>query len=268
MELSDDGLVELEPSQDDMDYNSEPEVPTSPVPFEQFEPPERSLGALDNRSPPGIEVMGTHMRAAELDGGMDDYLSQDEDAHLDRDYRFDHLLGDAENDDQNEHFPEHMVNPFPEDEEGGLDDAMEDEDFGLPDGQGDQEQPEAFRFEIDEDLLEELAGQADNDFVDAGEGAGDRYQAFNEHELVRNAYIDAFKKTVFGATHRAISHQLRAACRTISANPNVPLEDITNMAQTIRTAETRLGVGTDAILLRTHSVQSVDVAILQSIYHY
>ncbi|QRV78265.1 Transposase family tnp2 [Ceratobasidium sp. AG-Ba] len=249
MELSDDGLVELEPSQDDMDYNSEPEVPTSPVPFEQFEPPERSLGALDNRSPPGIEIMGTHMRAAELDGGMDDYLSQDEDAHLDRDYRFDHLLGDAENDDQNEHFPEHMVNPFPEDEEGGLDDAMEDEDFGLPDGQGDQEQPEAFRFEIDEDLLEELAGQADNDFVDAGEGAGDRYQAFNEHELVRNAYIDAFiQKTVFGATHRAISHQLRAACRTISANPNVPLEDITNMAQTIRTAETRLGVGTDAII--------------------
>ncbi|KAF8597086.1 hypothetical protein BDV93DRAFT_411443, partial [Ceratobasidium sp. AG-I] len=73
--------------------------------------------------------------------------------------------------------------------------------------------------------------------------------AFREHELIRNAYIDAFvQKTVYGTTQRALNHQLKAARRTISANPNVNAEEIAAMAQTMRTAENRLGVNTDKII--------------------
>ncbi|QRW11877.1 Transposase family Tnp2 protein [Ceratobasidium sp. AG-Ba] len=251
MELSEDESAEIEPSQDGMDYdNGQPEEPASPVPFEQLEPSERSPGAQDIRSSPEIEVVGAEIRGAELDENMDDHLSQDDNAHIDHDYRFDHLLDDAYNDYQNQPLLEYMGDPFPEEEGHGVGDAMDNEDFGLPDGQGDhQGQPAAFRFDIDEDLLEEQVVQADDDLEGGGEGAGDRYRAFDEHELIRNAYIDAFvQKTVFGATHRAINHQLRAACRTISANPNVPPEDIASMAQTIRTAETRLGVNTNEII--------------------
>ncbi|QRV83478.1 hypothetical protein RhiJN_11494 [Ceratobasidium sp. AG-Ba] len=262
MELSEDESAEIEPSQDGMDYdNGQPEEPASPaqpkpknlitlvaratwllifgvwpsVPFEQLEPSERSPGAQDIRSSPEIEVVGAEIRGAELDENMDDHLSQDDNAHIDHDYRFDHLLDDAYNDYQNQPLLEYMGDPFPEEEGHGVGDAMDNEDFGLPDGQGDhQGQPAAFRFDIDEDLLEEQVVQADDDLEGVGEGAGDQYWAFNEHEPIRNAYIDAFvQKTVFGATHRAINHQLRAACRTISANPNVPPEDIASMAQTV-----------------------------------
>ncbi|KAG9117693.1 hypothetical protein FRC07_007346, partial [Ceratobasidium sp. 392] len=76
-----------------------------------------------------------------------------------------------------------------------------------------------------------------------------KFAAFNEPDVIRNAYVDAFvQKTRFGATHEALKHQLKSAKRTISANPNISPNDLQKMAQTIRTAEKRLGISTSDII--------------------
>jgi hypothetical protein len=115
--------------------------------------------------------------------------------------------------------------------------ALNDEDFGLPDGEDqrpDLAQPE-FQFPLDEEL--KPAHDDDDDPDDEG-AAKALCTAFQEHDLIRNAYIDAFvQKSLYGATHRALKHQLKAARRTIAAHPDVSMEDIAQMAQTIRTAE-------------------------------
>ncbi|CUA74596.1 hypothetical protein RSOLAG22IIIB_11341 [Rhizoctonia solani] len=67
--------------------------------------------------------------------------------------------------------------------------------------------------------------------------------AFQEHRLVRNAYVDAaVQKILYGVNQRALTHHLEAAQRQLRDNPNVPADDLARMALTIRTVERRLGL--------------------------
>jgi hypothetical protein len=51
----------------------------------------------------------------------------------------------------------------------------------------------------------------DDDPIDEDD-PGVRYTAFEEPDLIHNAYIDAYiQKTLYGATHHALKHQLKAA---------------------------------------------------------
>ncbi|KAF8599162.1 hypothetical protein BDV93DRAFT_511870 [Ceratobasidium sp. AG-I] len=116
-----------------------------------------------------------------------------------------------------------------------LNNELYDEYFGLPDGEN--QSPEAalpvFQLELDD----EFEATPDDDPDDEGDD-GAQCAAFAEHKLIRNAYIDAFvQKSLYGATHRALKHQLKAARRTIATHPDVSAEDITHMAQSIGTAE-------------------------------
>ncbi|CUA74597.1 Protein CSF1 [Rhizoctonia solani] len=119
-----------------------------------------------------------------------------------------------------------------------------DEDFGLPNG-GDEGPPAREIPEFQMPVEEPPEPEDPPDDIDINE----RYAAFREHQLLRNAYVDALvQKLRYGATHSAIAHQLRSAKRTISTHPDVPHDDVERMAQTIRTVERRLGVDTDTII--------------------
>ncbi|KAG8730113.1 hypothetical protein FRC10_003065, partial [Ceratobasidium sp. 414] len=126
-----------------------------------------------------------------------------------------------------------------------LQDVLYDEDFGLAEGEVQRldNALSEFQFTPDETSFETRDDSDDEDPPET------QCAAFQEPDLIRNAYIDAFiQKTLYGATHRALKHQLRAARRTIAAHPDIEAEDIAKMAQTIGTAERRLGVGTDHII--------------------
>ncbi|QRV85925.1 Transposase family tnp2 [Ceratobasidium sp. AG-Ba] len=175
------------------------------------------------------------------------------DAEVIQAYDFDDLLGnDRFGDDGN--WDEHLAGFLGAEPGLGMemndpDDDLFNEDFGLPEDEGDPElQAPRFQFEAEQALDEDLQRPPDDD-PDEEIPFGAEYQAFREHEHIRNAYIDAFiQKVVYGATHRALKHQLRSARRTIAGNPLVPREDINDMAQTIGTAEARLGVSTSHII--------------------
>ncbi|KAG9122636.1 hypothetical protein FRC07_000907 [Ceratobasidium sp. 392] len=100
----------------------------------------------------------------------------------------------------------------------------------------------------DYDLELELEPGGPGNEPDPGDNEPE-FAAFNEPDEIRNAYVDAFvQKTRFGTTHEALKHQLKSAKRTISANPNILPDDLQKMAQTIRTAEKRLGISTTDII--------------------
>ncbi|KAG8787502.1 hypothetical protein FRC12_015505 [Ceratobasidium sp. 428] len=62
-----------------------------------------------------------------------------------------------------------------------------------------------------------------------------------EPDLIRNAYVDAYiQKALYGATIRAIKHQIKAAKRTLSSHPDIYPEDLARMARPISIAERRL----------------------------
>ncbi|QRV94937.1 Transposase family tnp2 [Ceratobasidium sp. AG-Ba] len=166
-----------------------------------------------------------------------------------REYAFDQLLGDEENEGYHaiENYGGNRIDVEQEDdmEEYG----MFDENLGIPRGEGgdDVERP-PFQFDEEEALNQEQPDGDPDDPANDGDIHRDS-AAFNEHPLIRNAYIDAFiQKVVYGATHRALRHQLRAAHRTIAANAEVPVEGVAKMAQTIKTAELRLGVDTESFI--------------------
>ncbi|QRW10162.1 Transposase family tnp2 [Ceratobasidium sp. AG-Ba] len=193
-------------------------------------------------SPPEMPIDGQHDLQADFD-------APGEDMEVDREYPFDNLLGDLD-DRPNLRFIDYVGAEIEEElEEDRHDDAWFDEDFGIPEGANDLEpQAQRFDFRVGEEF-EELIQPGDIDPDDEGNNAGAEHRAFQEHALIRNAYIDAYvQKVIYGATHRALKHQLKSARRTIAANPVVPREDIAGMAQTIKTAETRLGVNTDQII--------------------
>lgn len=196
-------------------------------------------------TPPDVRMLGDDVAEADDPGGL-----EHDDMEVAGDYPFDDLLGDR-NDGYREHLFFDAIDAGHDIELGEADpnNALYNENFGLPDGEDAPEmEPPRFQLPVDGEL-EELDHAPDGDPDDGGDDPGALCEAFREHELIRNAYIDAFiQKVVYGATHRALKHMLRAARRTISANPNVDPEDIANMAQTIGTAENRLGVNTNNII--------------------
>lgn len=170
---------------------------------------------------------------------------------VEHEYHFNRLLDDPPNERPNHHYlfgmdEEDDIGP----EEEDPDNALYNADFGLPDDGNPMIEDELPRFQLgpEDELDEQFDPLPDEDPDDVGDPEA-LCAAFQEHELIRNAYIDAFiQKYLYGATHRALKHQLKAARRTIAANPNVDPEHIADMAQTIGTAENRLGVNTNSII--------------------
>ncbi|QRV91932.1 Transposase family tnp2 [Ceratobasidium sp. AG-Ba] len=239
------------------DYDPEPSSPRRPASPELV-----GIDDLQNsppRSPHSPQVQPhpstpSDVQMSDMDK-IDDPHFFEVDAEMDQAYDFDALLG-------NGHFVDdgdwdHQLAGFLDAEPGmememdDLDDNLYNEDFGLPEGEGNGD-PElrapVFQFEA-EQALDEDAQHPPDDQPDEEPPFGAEYQAFREHDLICNAYIDTFiQKVVYGATHRALKHQLQSAQRTIAANPLVPREDVNEMAQTIGTAEVRLGVSTNHII--------------------
>lgn len=236
--------------------------PSSPLP-----PPASPIGSLDEidlnhvpgqstrasspiRAPTPLEDQPAipmsddgHDQANEADEFMGDHME------IDHEYPFDRLLDNIPNlADHVDFFPDDVDELNDEVDENQNDDLY-NENFGLPNDE-DEHEADRPRFQLpqDDELEFEPEQEPEDDPGDEG-GPEALSQAFQEHELIRNAYIDAFvQKVVYGATHRALIHMLKSSRRTIAAHPEVGVEDIANMAQTIRTVESRLGVNTDNII--------------------
>ncbi|KAF8702621.1 hypothetical protein RHS03_06349, partial [Rhizoctonia solani] len=150
---------------------------------------------------------------------------------LEHEYRFDQLIGDP-----GDHFA---------DLEGHIaENLFDDIDFGLPDDYGPAIDALP-HFHLPDDLEPE---ESDNE-VEAVDNPDIFCAAFQEPDLICNAYIDAFvQKTLYGATYRALRHQLKAARQTILAHPDITVDQVAGMAQTIATVERRLGVNANKII--------------------
>lgn len=166
---------------------------------------------------------------------------------IDYEYLFDRLLDDLPGYFHHEDLFFDNVDELDDADGDNLNENIYNENFGLPDGEDEEDHPQ-FQFPLDEGLDLEPEPEPDDDAGDE-EGPDALCEAFQEHELIRNAYIDAFvQNVVYGATHRAFTHMLKSSRRTIAAHPNVSAEDLAKMAQTIRTAEKRLGVNNDSMI--------------------
>lgn len=229
-----------------------PDQPASPVwDHELDDAPghfEHLSSPIHARTPPGTPP-DIPMLDDESDGAGEAYGLRGDGEEVDHEYPFDQLLDNLDDDRRDRRFLDAMDAEYDNDPDGiDANNELYNEDFGLPEGEDEIELPQ-FQFALIDEANEEFDLVPNDDPDDVGDNLGVLCEALQEHETVRNVYIDAFiQKVVYGATHRALKHQLRAARRTIAANPNVPLEDIANMAQTIKTVENRLGVNTDSIV--------------------
>ncbi|KAG8687020.1 hypothetical protein FRC08_012194 [Ceratobasidium sp. 394] len=229
-----------------------PHLPDQPAPLVGVAALEDALDSMRASSllydTPPVSPNRWDERGAVSDDDQDN-RSLDVGDEIDREYPFDQLLDEPGHGDLHNYLAE-LDRDLEHDEQPehdfDLHNVLYDEDFGLGnDGaqHADAVRP-VFQFTLDEDVMPEPDGDSDNeDNIEA------QCMAFQEPDLIRNAYIDAFvQKSLYGATHRALRHQLKAACRTIAAHPDIHAEDISKMAQTIGTAEKRLGVNTDHII--------------------
>ncbi|EUC60582.1 hypothetical protein RSOL_352530, partial [Rhizoctonia solani AG-3 Rhs1AP] len=168
-------------------------------------------------------------------------------------YRFDQLLDEEQNAHRDRAGALPVVDDYPmydyqeiDNDVVELDEILYDENFGLPGGDDyplANEQP-MFQYPVDEEPNEEPDGEPD-----AEDNPGAQYTAFQEPALIRNAYIDAFiQKSMYGATQRALKHQLKSNRRTLTTHPDIQVEDIARMAQSISTVEKRLGVDADRFI--------------------
>ncbi|KDN34883.1 hypothetical protein RSAG8_12070, partial [Rhizoctonia solani AG-8 WAC10335] len=190
-------------------------------------------------------------------------------------YRFDQLLDEeqvahhARADAIDDDYP---MYEYQEDDDDviELDGDCFDENFGLPEGDDDpptnvNERP-IFQYPVDEEPNDDPDGEPDPEG-----NPGAQYTAFQEPALIRNIYIDAFiQKSLYGATQRALKHQLKSARRTLTTHPDIQVEDIARMAQSISTVEKRLGVDTDRFITtynlcpvckRRYSPEYIDEAV-------
>ncbi|KAG8682473.1 hypothetical protein FRC11_014829 [Ceratobasidium sp. 423] len=104
------------------------------------------------------------------------------------------LLGEGESDEDEEEEEE--------EEEAGDMEAM----YGLPGNDDPPGEGQEFKFPWGHQNDEEPDPEPDNP-IDPAEYCA----AFREHPLIRNAYVDAIvQKVLYGANHRALTHQLRA----------------------------------------------------------
>ncbi|KAG8723734.1 hypothetical protein FRC09_002003 [Ceratobasidium sp. 395] len=223
--------------EDDMDIDS-PVRLQSPLAMDDIPLPALRANARRSESPIDADLDPEVLAAAD---------------ELEREYRFDQLL----NPEDNQRRPDQG-----DEEEGdgrGLGfgfgngvNEVDDADFGLPDEEHQGAAAAAAaalpQFRLDNDVEPEDPEEGPDD-GDAGEDPDALCAAFQEPDLIRNAYIDVLvQKILYGATHRALKHQLKTARRTISAHHEITPEHIAKMAQTIGTVERRLGVNTDDII--------------------
>jgi hypothetical protein len=111
-------------------------------------------------------------------------------------YPFDRLLGDPLDD---RHRGFWFFEPDVGPDEDDLDNGLYNADFGLPDGEDPPDGAALPRFQLALDGLdEEPELEPDNDPGDEGNDPEAFCAAFREHELIRNAYIDAFRKPCTG----------------------------------------------------------------------
>ncbi|EUC58791.1 hypothetical protein RSOL_278570, partial [Rhizoctonia solani AG-3 Rhs1AP] len=131
-------------------------------------------------------------------------------------HRFDQLL-------PGQSFPdldveEELLDPDLEDEDELEEDGLFDE-FGFPHADDEppgNEQPFRLPWENQLDNPDPNPEPEPDEDVDPAEYCA----AFQEHRLIRNAYIDAVvQKVHHGATQRALTHQLKAAQRQLYDNP-------------------------------------------------
>ncbi|QRV78718.1 Transposase family Tnp2 protein [Ceratobasidium sp. AG-Ba] len=248
-EVTEEPLVDTVRSPIDQDQNTT--VDYDMVSDDLTGPADESRHNLEYLSPPPIERH--HLEVPPLEPGLDDL---DELLHaapeVDREYPFDQLI---QNFDSEPRLFDHAFawlnyagDNLEENEQPELLDDLYDEDFGLPDhdGQLPNHDVELYQFRLEEELDGEL--ELDHDALDNHDS--EMYcAAFEEPDVIRNAYIDAFiQKSLYGATHRAIRHQLRASRRTLAGHPDVHPEHLAKMAQTIGTVEKRLGVNHDSLI--------------------
>ncbi|KAG8700743.1 hypothetical protein FRC09_005783, partial [Ceratobasidium sp. 395] len=212
----------------------------------------RSVDFLDYRASPGVEGLLSEAEARGNTvslGNVSDLAARAGDFEVGNQANFfANLLGQHEPAAEFEPRLGDFIDLDDPDSPAGSDLGIDDIDFGIPGGDDDlvDDRP---RFDFDEER--ELG-------LDLGDNPGDDpadddnepdFAAFNEPDVIRNAYINAFiQKTRFGATHEALKHQLKAAKRTLSGNPDVLPDDLRKMAQTIRTAEKRLGLSTSDMI--------------------
>ncbi|KAG8729580.1 hypothetical protein FRC11_008433 [Ceratobasidium sp. 423] len=121
-----------------------------------------------------------------------------------------------------------------EDEGGDEDEGRLGDIYGVPGGD-DPPNQEAIPFELQwEDRNGPEPDPEPEDPIDPAEYCA----AFHEPPLIRNAYVDTIvQKSLYGANHRALTHQLKAAQQQLRSNPDVPAEDLARMALMIRTVE-------------------------------
>ncbi|QRV96764.1 hypothetical protein RhiJN_24782 [Ceratobasidium sp. AG-Ba] len=201
-------------------------------------------------SSPGIQhLIDPTQKWEGSDGNLSDLAAEMDERNEEPGY-FDHLL-----DQEDEQDAEHMDIEFeeiPDTVDHGDDSDVDpnDEEFGLPEGP--PHVPAAPQFELNNMVPpEDDPGGNDSDH---GDEAEPDYAAFDEPDIIRNIYVDAFiQKTHHRTTHSALKHQLKSAKRTISSHPDVLAADLDKMAQTIRTAEKRLGLSTRDIIT-THTL--------------
>ncbi|QRW22084.1 Transposase family tnp2 [Rhizoctonia solani] len=189
---------------------------------------------LDNYRPP--VPLGDPERLNDPEEGIEPGLLAAAE-ELERVYDFNELIDNSGNLDNNH--PDYL-----------FENALDDTDFGLPDVQ-EQDTGVLPRF----DFAGSIEPEDPEEPEEPGCGLDDIDEpnnfcaAFREPALIRNAYIDAFvQKTLYRATHQALTHQLKASRRTISSHPDITIDHINGMAQTITTVERRLGVNTGEII--------------------
>lgn len=133
-----------------------------------------------------------------------------------------------------------------DDEDARLDDEdarLDHEDYGIPAPEECTAEPPLW------DLEEDLDPGHNSDDPDGPDDLEVDFAAFDEPDLFRNAYVDAcVQKTLYRVTRKALKHLLKAARQSLSAHPNIPPDDIVKIAQTIETAEKRLGISTADII--------------------
>ncbi|KAG9084505.1 hypothetical protein FS749_005190 [Ceratobasidium sp. UAMH 11750] len=247
-ELASGATGSLESSRDSPSPRPLVARPESPIDLGGLED---ALDFMRASSPPaGVPPMSPNRSDEERALVDDDQGDQQLDAadEIDREYPFNQLLDEQDYDFH--HDLANIVDGFEDDGENENEvdpqDALYDPDFGLADEEGQHAEVAEPRFDFAPD--EEFAPEPEDD-PDDGHNHEVECAAFEEPELIRNAYIDAFiQKSLYGATHRALRHQLKAARRTIAAHPDIGAEDIAKMAQTIGTAEKRIGVSTNHII--------------------
>ncbi|EUC54762.1 hypothetical protein RSOL_072120, partial [Rhizoctonia solani AG-3 Rhs1AP] len=208
-------VLDQDERDDDMDYSQNvPRLNYPRFPSPRLQSPSRS-GSIERSMTPDNMAQSEAERPAgaipPVDAGTgQDFEEQELDVDVEELHPFDHLL-DNEPPNQNRidlddyimhHDQQEMEDPAELDE---LDDA----DFGIPEGDDEPPVDVAQEFQLPEE--DEPENAPDGDDPDAQDNPGARYAAFEEPPLIRNAYIDAYvQKNLYGATHRALRHQLKS----------------------------------------------------------